>query len=148
MALYYIVRTATCLILHGFALCDIWLRDFEFRQRTSSYIVPAERRFVTSATLTPGYSSHNIVFTVFGHDSLEGGLYCEFARLACAIVAGNRWDGYFSTSATELPTEDSELLLGSDYYFIVSYSGNGNGSGYEFNDSLDTTSQQANIAFG
>lgn len=67
----------------------------------------------------PGYSSHNIIFTLFGHDSLEGGLYCEFARLACAIVAGNRWDGYFSTSATGLPTEDSELLLGSDYYFIV-----------------------------
>lgn len=39
--------------------------------------------------------------------------------MACAIVAGNRWDGYLSVSATGPPIENTELLLGSDYYFIV-----------------------------
>lgn len=67
----------------------------------------------------PGYSNHNIIFSLFGHDSSAGGLHRETAFLACAVVAGNRWDGYLSTSATGLPIEDSELLLESDYYFIV-----------------------------
>lgn len=67
----------------------------------------------------PGHSNHNILFTLFGHDSPAGGLHRETAFLACVIVAGNRWDGYLSTSATGLPIEDIELLLESDYYFFV-----------------------------
>ena len=68
----------------------------------------------------PGYDDRtNILFTLAGYDSPEGGLDPETARLACAIVAGNRWDGYLSTSSTGSRIEDRELLLESNYYFIV-----------------------------
>lgn len=67
----------------------------------------------------PGYKDQNILFTLLGHDSPEGGLHHETARLACAIVAGNRWDGYLSISPTGPRIAATELLLGSDYYFIV-----------------------------
>lgn len=69
----------------------------------------------------PGYDDqHNVLFTLIGLDSPEGGLHRETARLACAIVAANRWDGYLSTSANGPRIGDGvELLMEFNYYFIV-----------------------------
>ncbi len=72
----------------------------------------------------PGYESGNILFVLRGSDrtddSTDVGLHHETARLACAIVADNRWDGYLSTSRTGPPVSaDQVVLLGSDYFFIV-----------------------------
>ena len=63
----------------------------------------------------------NLLMILDGNDNAQGYLHHETARLACAIIAGNRWDGYLATSptapATDLPPHG--LLTGEEYYFIV-----------------------------
>ena len=92
-----------------------------------------------SLTLSPVNlvpSGFGILGTAAGGHNIILGLHCE--------TAGNRWDGYLSTSATGLPVEDSKLLLESDYYFIVPPPSQGELSWqwqwqrYKYNDSLDT----------
>jgi len=55
------------------------------------------------------------------------GLHCETARLACAIAANNRWDGFLSTKkatdATRLPLLPDEILPAGSYYFHVPWLG-------------------------
>ncbi|EGX88601.1 hypothetical protein CCM_08646 [Cordyceps militaris CM01] len=51
------------------------------------------------------------------------GLHHETARIACAIVANCRWDGFLSESsrpdATPLALDPDDPLFGRDYYFHV-----------------------------
>lgn len=56
-----------------------------------------------------------------GNDNAHGYLHHETARLACAIVAGNRWDGYLATAPTAeaIDVPPHGLLTEEDYYFIV-----------------------------
>ncbi|KAL8855345.1 MAG: hypothetical protein Q9178_007999 [Gyalolechia marmorata] len=65
----------------------------------------------------------NLLMILDGNDNAQGYLHHETARLACAIIAGNRWDGYLATSptapATDLPPHG--LLTDEEYYFIVPY---------------------------
>ncbi|KAI4278547.1 MAG: hypothetical protein L6R35_006087 [Caloplaca aegaea] len=77
--------------------------------RRISFLHPAYRRF------------NNVLFRMFAVDSPEGGLHHATARIACAIIAGNRWDGFFSRTPTGLPIDaaDDDLLTDAEYYFIV-----------------------------
>ena len=51
----------------------------------------------------PGYSEPNLLLMLFGFDSAQGSLHHETARLACALVANNRWDGYLSETPSGPP---------------------------------------------
>ncbi|KAL9025795.1 MAG: hypothetical protein Q9196_005448 [Gyalolechia fulgens] len=63
----------------------------------------------------------NLLLIHDGIDNAHGHLHHETARLACAIVAGNRWDGYLATTPTAEPIDipPHGLLIDEDYYFIV-----------------------------
>lgn len=70
--------------------------------------------------LHPGYSdNHNILLTLPAFDS--GGIHHETARIACAILANSRWDGYLSLSreGKRLLEGPDEVLVLPRYYFIV-----------------------------
>lgn len=51
------------------------------------------------------------------------GVHHETARLACAVAANNRWDGFFSSSKTTdaapLQLGPDEILATGSYYFHV-----------------------------
>lgn len=63
----------------------------------------------------------NVLFILGGHDSYQGFLHYEIARLACAIIAGNQWSGYLTRSPTGPPIDVAAdgLLKDKDYYFVV-----------------------------
>ncbi|KAG9511535.1 hypothetical protein KCU85_g10076, partial [Aureobasidium melanogenum] len=43
----------------------------------------------------PGYrDEHNIIMVLPALDDAQGGIHHETALTACAIVAGNRWNGF------------------------------------------------------
>jgi hypothetical protein len=59
-----------------------------------------------------------VLFTFTASD--DDGIHHETARLACAIVAGNRWDGFLcKDKAGDQPSTDrlDEILRASTYYF-------------------------------
>jgi hypothetical protein len=74
----------------------------------------------------PAYEpGDDLLFTLYAWDHAEGGLHYGLAHTACAIVAGNRHDGYLSATRNGLPLaagDDSVLRLG-DYYFHVPCTG-------------------------
>lgn len=53
---------------------------------------------------------NDILLTLLAPDHPSGGLHHLTALTACVIVAGNRFDGYFSTAS---------VLTGGDYCFHV-----------------------------
>ncbi|KAL8905276.1 MAG: hypothetical protein Q9207_002747 [Kuettlingeria erythrocarpa] len=67
------------------------------------------------------YAQGNLLIILDGNDSAPGYLHHETARIACAIIAGNRWDGYLTTSPTAdaIDVPPHGLLTGEEYYFIV-----------------------------
>ena len=82
----------------------------------------------------PGYPDHNNILLVFpaldpitNDDETESkttfGLHHETARLACAIAASNRWDGFLSkqkgAEAVAVLSEPDEILPAGSYYFHV-----------------------------
>ncbi|TQV90283.1 HNH endonuclease domain-containing protein [Cordyceps javanica] len=80
----------------------------------------------------PGYpknSSTLLILTALdpqkneNSNQIQYGLHYETARIACAIVANCRWDGFLSESnapdATPLALAPDDLLFGRDYYFHV-----------------------------
>ena len=70
----------------------------------------------------PGYAYPNdILLTLLAPDHPSGGLHHLTALTACGIVAGNRFDGYFSTAPNGQAIEDSpdSVLTGGDYWFHV-----------------------------
>ena len=70
----------------------------------------------------PGYAHPNDIFlTLLAPDHPSGGLHHLTALTACGIVAGNRFDGYFSTAPNGQAIEDSpdSVLKGHDYWFHV-----------------------------
>jgi len=70
----------------------------------------------------PGYANEgDTLLTLPAFDRRSGGLHYGTARVACGIIAGNRWDGYF---ARDIEGEDTDLGHTSDgilpvgvYYF-------------------------------
>lgn len=75
----------------------------------------------------PGYLSENfdnVILKLPAFD-LSGtgvrGIHYGTARLACAIIAGNAWDGYLTTSRKEqkLSLSNDELLVEDEYWFHI-----------------------------
>ncbi|KAL8654927.1 MAG: hypothetical protein Q9210_001202 [Variospora velana] len=67
------------------------------------------------------YAQGNLLIILDGYDNAQGCLHHETARIACAIIAGNQWDGYLATSPTAaaIDVPPHGLLTGKEYYFIV-----------------------------
>jgi hypothetical protein len=70
----------------------------------------------------PAYSEgSNILLILPANDYPDGGIHHETARLACAVIAGNRWDGYLSESRNPEPlmAGPETVLRKKNYYFHV-----------------------------
>ncbi|KAL7928977.1 hypothetical protein V8C35DRAFT_316667 [Trichoderma chlorosporum] len=70
--------------------------------------------------LHPGYPDRrNILLMLPAFDS--GGIHHETARVACAILANSRWDGYLTTTrdGDAIPEGKDDILLGKQYYFRI-----------------------------
>jgi hypothetical protein len=68
----------------------------------------------------PGYpDEHNIIMILPALDHAQGGIHHETALIACAVVAGNRWDGFLSEQRTGsgVLTPRDGVLRGKEYYF-------------------------------
>ncbi|KAM3508030.1 hypothetical protein MY11210_006878 [Beauveria gryllotalpidicola] len=68
----------------------------------------------------PGYAdSDNILISLVALD--DGGLHHETARVACAVLADFRWNGYLSLTTAGNPIEESldDILTEDNYYFHV-----------------------------
>jgi len=51
-----------------------------------------------------------------------GGIHHATAKIACGIIAANRYDGYFTTEKageTKVESGPETILLGKNYYFHV-----------------------------
>ena len=78
------------------------------------------RRQVT--ILHPAYDSPGNVLLVFSAtDHPSGAIHHETALVACGIVAGNRWDGYFTKNKNgpRIDLKSNGLLTQRRYYFHV-----------------------------
>ncbi|KAK5140167.1 hypothetical protein LTR04_003128, partial [Oleoguttula sp. CCFEE 6159] len=72
----------------------------------------------------PGYDDdydQNVLFALFAFDRRNGALHYGTAHLACAIVAGNAWDGYLTETrmGIRIDLDEDDLLCGKNYYFHV-----------------------------
>lgn len=71
----------------------------------------------------PGYKdTGNILLALPALDHPQGGIHHETARVACAIIANNRWEGFLTETRTGTPTQagPNDILRGKNYYFHVS----------------------------
>jgi hypothetical protein len=70
----------------------------------------------------PGYpDEHNIIMVLPALDDAQGGIHHETALIACAVVAGNRWDGFLSEQRTGsgVLTPRDGVLRSKEYYFCL-----------------------------
>lgn len=72
----------------------------------------------------PGYSDYakqNDLLRLYATDCIDGGLHYGTAWLACAIIAGNAWDGYLTKEreGMRIDMQEDDLLMGESYYFHV-----------------------------
>ncbi|RYC79448.1 hypothetical protein BFJ63_vAg17672 [Fusarium oxysporum f. sp. narcissi] len=68
----------------------------------------------------PGYQDgHNLLLNLPALDA--GGIHHETARIACAILAACRFDGYFSTSKNgpKISDRPDDILQDKKYYFCI-----------------------------
>lgn len=66
----------------------------------------------------PGYQDdNNRLLTLPAYDDPNGGFDLDSAKTICGILAGNRWDGFF-TQAQDGPPVDF-LEASAEYYFIL-----------------------------
>jgi hypothetical protein len=68
----------------------------------------------------PGHpDEHNIIVVLPALDDAQGGIHHETALIACAVVAGNRWNGFLSGDRTGsgVLTPRDGVLRGKEYYF-------------------------------
>lgn len=70
----------------------------------------------------PGYPDDiNTLLYFPAYDYRSGGLHLCVALAACAIIAGNKFDGYLSASENRadqaVPHDLNRVLTGNDYYF-------------------------------
>lgn len=75
----------------------------------------------------PSYPDHsNTLFAFTAND--DDGVHHETARLACAVVAGNRWDGFFCEDMDGQRRSiggPDEILRALNYYFHLPGASNG-----------------------
>ena len=70
----------------------------------------------------PGFRDQNVFMILKAFDQQDGGaLHYGTAHIACAIVAGNAWDGYFTSTrdGERVNVGQDGLLRGHSYYFHV-----------------------------
>ena len=72
----------------------------------------------------PGYPDdykQNVLLRLYSWDSPNGGLHAGTALLACALVACNAWDGYFTAEldGQRLEFQYDDILSAEVYYFHV-----------------------------
>jgi hypothetical protein len=71
----------------------------------------------------PAYpSTCNVLLILQAYDHPDGGLHHETARIACGIIAGNAWNGYFSETAGGQRLDlgpDGILRVGKNYFFHI-----------------------------
>ncbi|KAH0541387.1 hypothetical protein FGG08_004151 [Glutinoglossum americanum] len=70
----------------------------------------------------PGYKSpYDLLLKLSAFDHPLGGLHHRTALVACGIVAGNVWNGYFTETrdGPRITLDDDQLLTGAEYYFHV-----------------------------
>lgn len=68
----------------------------------------------------PGYQDgHNLLLNLPALDA--GGIHHETARIACAILAACRFDGYLSMSQNgpKIPDRPDDILQHKKYYFCI-----------------------------
>ncbi|KAM5471087.1 hypothetical protein MauCBS54593_003425 [Microsporum audouinii] len=68
----------------------------------------------------PAYNDDSYTLIAFiGLDHPAGGIHHETARIACAILAGNRWDGFLTETRTgeRIREGSNSILQKSKYYF-------------------------------
>jgi hypothetical protein len=71
----------------------------------------------------PGYSdTGNILMVLPALDHPQGGIRHETARISCAIVANNKWEGFLTETRVGGRTAvgSDGILHGKNYYFRVS----------------------------
>ena len=98
----------------------MFLREHRQEQHTDLDHISVQTRLISFHH--PGYAHPNdIIFELLALDHPSGGLHHLTALTACGIVAGNRFDGYFSTARNGQAIEDSpdSVLTGKDYWFHV-----------------------------
>lgn len=73
----------------------------------------------------------NVLITLHAFDRLGGGLHYGTALVACGLIAGNAWNGYFTVDrhGPRVSLRDDEVLLGKTYYYHVP-SGTENSTNY------------------
>lgn len=70
----------------------------------------------------PAYSTEeSLLFSLYAWDHPDGGLYHAVAHNACAIIAGNRTDGYLTATrdGPQISTAMDGILFPGDYFFHV-----------------------------
>lgn len=68
----------------------------------------------------PAYpAEHDVFLTLRAFDHSHGGLHYNTARIACGLFAGNRWDGFLTTSkdGQAFECDDEGILPPGAYYF-------------------------------
>jgi hypothetical protein len=68
----------------------------------------------------PGYDyPDNVLLNIPALD-VGGGIHHGTAKIACGIIATNRWDGYFTTDQAgqrRVESSPEAILSGAEYYF-------------------------------
>ena len=65
----------------------------------------------------PGYNKfENILVSFDAVDHQRRGIHFRVAQIACGIIAGNRWDRYF-TDGPRLNSENNDGLPAGHYYY-------------------------------
>jgi hypothetical protein len=70
----------------------------------------------------PAYNfPHDTLLTLNAFDHPHGGIHHNTALVACAIVANNKWDGYFTETrdGPRINIGRDGILMGRKYYFHV-----------------------------
>ncbi|SLM33288.1 HNH nuclease [Lasallia pustulata] len=63
----------------------------------------------------------NVLLDLLAPDGVDGGLEYGFAHTACAVIAGNRWDGFFTqeVDGTRLQFANGDIMPKGEYYFQI-----------------------------
>ena len=81
--------------------------------------------------LHPGYRDEHAVLLVLPALDIPNGVHLGLSFYSCAILADNRWDGYFTLDREGLQrvsTDDMDLTLNADAYYFQVPGDNGEGS--------------------
>jgi hypothetical protein len=72
----------------------------------------------------PAYpADYDVFLTLPALDHPSGGLHFDTAKVACGVVAGNRWDGHFEQNGQVIDMDDDDILpCGAYFFFLPGYS--------------------------